>query len=70
METHIFLFFIFLIFISCIGKKYTLREPINLNGNWDIEESSTINLTENYTHTYVVPGLVDMGQYLHLTVLE
>jgi len=61
MKTQVFLFFVFLIFVSCTSKKYELRETINLNGNWDIEESSTINLPENYTHTCVVLGLVDMA---------
>jgi len=61
MKTHIYLFFAFLMFVSCTSKKYELRETINLNGKWDIEESSTINLPENYTHTCIVPGLVDMA---------
>jgi len=47
MKTQIFLFFVFLTFVSCTNKKYELREAINLNGSWDIAESSTINLSDN-----------------------
>ena len=61
MKTQIFLFFAFFMVVFCNSKKYKLRETINLNGNWDIEESSTINLPENYAHTCIVPGLVDMS---------
>lgn len=61
MKSQVPYFLVFLFFVSCRSKKCELREPINLNGNWDIKESSTINLPENYTHTCVVPGLVDMA---------
>jgi len=59
MKLQVHYFLIFLFFVSCTGKNKEVRETINLNGKWDIEESATINLPENYTHTCIVPGLVD-----------
>ncbi|HEY5500147.1 MAG TPA: sugar-binding domain-containing protein, partial [Bacteroidales bacterium] len=61
MKSQIHYFLVFLFFVSCTAKNKEVRETINLNGKWDIEESSTINLPENYTHTCIVPGLVDMA---------
>jgi beta-galactosidase len=61
MKSHIHYFLVFLIIVSCTGKKKEVRETIDLNGIWEVEESATIKLPENYTHTCIVPGLVDMA---------
>ncbi len=46
---------------ACSPDKNTQRKIISLDGTWEIEDSDSLTVPGEYTHTLVIPGYVDMS---------
>ena len=59
---HTFILFLCLNFNCSVSKAQNPRTTINLNGNWDFDQTTTAFPPEKFTRTIPVPGLIHLAE--------
>jgi hypothetical protein len=47
--------------VSSLETESSVRETISLDGSWQIEQGSNTQVPASFTHTVIVPGIVDLA---------